>query len=278
MANITAADVQKLRQITGAGMMDCKHALNESDGDFDKAIEYLRKKGQKVAAKRAERDANEGIVLAASSPDHTFAVNVMVNCETDFVSKNQEFSDFVRNIVERSLVVKPQSLSEFKAMDLTGRSVQDNLMDMVGKTGEKMEIAHYEFIQAPMVAVYNHFGNRLATIVGFNKGGDEPVVEAAHQVAMQVAAMNPVAVDKDNVDPKIIDQEIEIGKEQARQEGKPENILEKIAMGKLNKFFKESTLLNQDFLRDTTKTVRQYLETTDKELKVTGFKRLMLGA
>jgi elongation factor Ts len=278
MANITAADVQKLRQITGSGMMDCKHALSESDGDFDKAIEYLRKKGQKISAKRADRDANEGIVLAASTPDHSFAVNVMVSCETDFVAKNQEFSDFVRNIVERSLVLKPQSLSEFKAMDLNGRSVQDNLMDMVGKTGEKMEVAHYEFIQAPMVTVYNHFGNRLATIVGFNKRGDDPVVEAAHQVAMQVAAMNPVAVDKEDVDPKIIDQEIEIGKEQARQEGKPENMLEKIAQGKLNKFFREYTLLNQDFVRDTTKTVRQYLEATDKELKVTGFKRLMLGA
>ncbi len=278
MANITAADVQKLRQITGAGMMDCKNALNESGGDFEKAIEYLRKKGQKIAAKRADRDANEGIVLAATNPEHTFAVNVMVNCETDFVAKNQDFSDFVRQIVERSMILKPQSLDEFMHMDLTGRSVQENLMDLVVKIGEKMEIAHYEFIEAPMVTAYNHFGNRLATIVGFNKRGDGAATDAAHQVAMQVAAMNPVAIDKDDVDQKIIDQEIEIGKEQARQEGKPENMLEKIALGKLNKFFKESTLMNQDFVRDNTKTIRQFLEATDKELKVTAFKRLMLGA
>ncbi|HOW26664.1 MAG TPA: translation elongation factor Ts [Bacteroidales bacterium] len=278
MANITAADVQKLRQITGAGMMDCKNALNESGGDFEKAIEYLRKKGQKIAAKRADRDANEGIVLAATNPEHTFAVNVMVNCETDFVAKNQEFSDFVRQIVERSMILKPHSLDEFMHMNLTGRSVQENLMDLVVKIGEKMEVAHYEFIEAPMVTAYNHFGNRLATIVGFNKRGDGAVNDAAHQVAMQVAAMNPVAIDKDDVDQKIIDQEIEIGKEQARQEGKPENMLEKIALGKLNRFFKESTLMNQDFVRDNTKTIRQFLEATDKELKVTAFKRLMLGA
>ncbi len=278
MGNITAADVQKLRQLTGAGMMDCKNALNESKGDFDKAIEYLRKKGQKIAAKRADRDANEGIVLAATDPEHSFAVNVMVNCETDFVAKNQEFSDYVRHIVERSLVMKPRSLDAFKSMDLTGRTVQENLMDLVGKIGEKLEIAHYEFIEAPMVTAYNHFGNRLATIVGFSKRGEDAVREAAHQVAMQVAAMNPVAVDKDDVDPVIIEREIEIGKEQARQEGKPENMLEKIAMGKLNKFYKDNTLMNQEFVRDNTKTVRDFLGSTDKELKVTGFKRLMLGA
>ncbi|MBP6977579.1 MAG: translation elongation factor Ts [Bacteroidales bacterium] len=278
MANITAADIQKLRQLTGAGMMDCKNALNESKGDFEKAIEYLRKKGQKIAAKRADRDANEGIVLAATDPERTFAVNVMVNCETDFVAKNQEFSDFVQHIVERSLVLKPKSSDEFKNMDLKGRTVQENLMDLVVKIGEKMEIAHYEFIEAPMVTAYNHFGNRLATIVGFNKRGEDPVREVAHQVAMQVAAMNPVAVDKEDVDPIIIEREIEIGKEQARQEGKPENMLEKIALGKLNKFYKDNTLMNQEFIRDNTKTIRQYLESADKDLKVTGFKRLMLGA
>ncbi len=278
MSTITAAEVQKLRQITGAGVMDCKQALAETNGDFDRAIEYLRKKGQKITAKRSNRDANEGIVLAASNADHSFAVNVMVNCETDFVAKNQEFSDFVRSIVDRSLVMKPQSLDEFKNMNLTGRTVQENLTDLVGKIGEKLEIAHYEHIQAPMVTAYNHFGNRLATIVGFNKKGDGAIVEAAHQVAMQVAAMNPVAVDKEDVDPVTVEQEIVIGKEQARREGKPENMLEKIAMGKLNKFYKENTLMNQDFVRDTTQTVRQYLESTDKELKVTGFKRLMLGA
>lgn len=278
MANITAAEVQKLRMVTGAGMMDCKHALTESNGDFDKAIEYLRKKGQKIAAKRADRDANEGIVLASASDDHTFAVNVMVNCETDFVAKNVEFGDFVKQVVDKAVQRKPSSLEELRQMDLNGRTVEENLTDLVGKIGEKLDIAHYEYIHAPLVSAYNHHGNRLATIVGMNKSGDASLTEVAHQVAMQVAAMNPVAIDKQDVDPKIVEQEIEIGKEQARQEGKPEQILEKIALGKLNKFYKENTLLNQDFVRDTEKTVRQYLDAAGEDLTVTGFKRLMLGA
>jgi elongation factor Ts len=278
MANITAAEVQKLRQITGSGMMDCKQALTESEGDFDKAIEILRKKGLKVAAKRADKDANEGIVMAAANGSATFAVNVMVNCETDFVAKSQDFSDYVLHSVKNALIHEPRSLEEFRNMDLNGRTVAENLADLVGKIGEKLEIAHYDFIDAPLVSAYNHHGNRLATIVGFTMGGDQRVAEVAHDVAMQVAAMNPVAIDRDDVDPKTIAQEIEIGKEQARQEGKPENMLEKIAFGKLNKFYKESTLVNQDFIKDNSRTVKQYLEETNKDLKVTGFKRLMLGA
>jgi elongation factor Ts len=278
MANITAADVQKLRQITGSGMMDCKQALIESDGDFDKAIENLRKKGLKVAAKRADKEANEGIVMAAVNANATFAINVMVNCETDFVAKSGDFSSFVSESVKKALIHVPRSMEAFRSMDLNGRTVEENLTDLVGKIGEKLEIAHYEFIEAPLVSAYNHHGNRLATIVGFNIAGDAHLAEVAHEIAMQVAAMNPVAVDKDDVDPKMIAQEIEIGKEQARQEGKPENMLEKIALGKLNKFYKESTLVNQDFIRDNSRTVKQYLEETKKDLMVTGFKRLMLGA
>ncbi len=278
MANITAADVQKLRQITGSGMMDCKQALIESDGDFDKAIENLRKKGLKVAAKRADKEANEGIVMAAVNANATFAINVMVNCETDFVAKSGDFSSFVSESVKKALIHVPRSMEAFRSMDLNGRTVEENLTDLVGKIGEKLEIAHYEFIEAPLVSAYNHHGNRLATIVGFNIAGDAHLAEVAHEIAMQVAAMNPVAVDKDDVDPRMIAQEIEIGKEQARQEGKPENMLEKIALGKLNKFYKESTLVNQDFIRDNSRTVKQYLEETKKDLMVTGFKRLMLGA
>lgn len=277
MAKITAAEVQKLRQQTGAGMMDCKKALQESDGDFGKAYDYLRKKGQKIASKRAEKAANEGIVMAKTNSGKTFGVNIMVNCETDFVAKNEEFAGFVNDIADQALLNTPKSLDELSEMDLNGVTVSDKLMDLVGKIGEKMEIASYEYIEAPAVYAYNHQGNRLATIVGLNKTDTENIDQIGREIAMQIAAMAPVAVDKDDVDPEIVEKEIEIGKEQARQEGKPEQMLEKIAMGKLNKFYKESTLLNQEFVRETKKTVRQYLQENDKDLTVTAFKRLMLG-
>ncbi len=276
MANITAAEVNKLRKMTGAGMMDCKKALVETDGDFDKAIDLLRKKGQKVASKRADKEANEGIVLAKTTADDKFGAVVMLNCETDFVAKNEEFVNFANSIIEKALAEKPATAEELKALKLNDRTVEENITEMVGKTGEKMDLGGYEVIEAEKVFAYNHMGNKLATILGLNKanGADE----AGHQLAMQVAAMAPVAVDKDDVPQDVIDKEIEIGKEQAREEGKPEAMLEKIAMGKLNKFFKENTLLNQDFVRDTKKNVAQYLKEVDPELKVTGFKRLMLGA
>jgi len=277
MAEIKAAEVQKLRMQTGAGMMDCKKALIESGGDFEKAIDYLRKKGQKVATKRADKDANEGIVLAKTNTEKTFAVNLMLNCETDFVAKNKEFSDFVENIVDTAIAKRAKSLEELKAMDLNGRSVDDNITDMIGKIGEKIEVNHYDVVEAASVFAYIHQGNRLATTVGFNKADTANIEDIGHEIAMQIAAMNPVAIDKDNVDPTIVEREIEIGKEQARQEGKPEAILEKIAMGKLNKFYKENTLLNQNFVRDTKMTVRQYLAGVDKDLKITSFTRLMLG-
>lgn len=278
MANITAAEVNKLRQMTGAGMMDCKQALVESDGDIEKAIDYLRKKGQKLAVKRADRDANQGIVLAKVTTDNKFAGLIMLNCETDFVAKNQEFIDFAQKVIDIAVEKKPASLDELKSLTINGRSVADGVTDLIGKTGEKMELAHYEFVQGPVVVAYNHFGNRLATILSFNKDGVANFEEVGKFVAMQAAAMSPVAIDKNDVPQDVIDREIEIGKEQARQEGKPEEMVEKIALGKLNKFYKESTLLNQEFINDNKLSVRDYLLKADKDLTVTGYKRLQLGA
>jgi elongation factor Ts len=277
MTNITAADVNKLRQMTGAGMMDCKKALQETHGDFEQAIDYLRKKGQKVATSRADRDANEGIVLAATSEDKSYAGMVMVNCETDFVGKTEEFRQFAQDILALGIKNRPGTLDELLKMNLGALTVADKLNEMLGKTGEKIRIAHYESLEAPVAFAYNHHGNRLSTLLGLNRKDARDVATLGRELAMQVAAMNPIAVDKETVPQDVISREIEIGKEQARQEGKPEEMLEKIATGKLNKFFKERTLLNQDFVRDTKKTVRQYLDEHDKELKVTGFKRLMLG-
>jgi len=276
MANITAAEVNKLRKMTGAGMMDCKKALQESEGDFEKAIEILRKKGQKVAAKRADKEATEGMILAKTNDEGNFGIVVVVNSETDFVAKSNDFTTYVKEVADKAIASKPKSLDELKTLDLNGRTVVESLTELIGKIGEKMDI-NYEYIDAAVVSAYNHQGNKLATLVGLNKGGIDKINEVAHEVAMQVAAMNPVAVDKDNVDEAIVAKEIEIGKEQARQEGKPEQILEKIAMGKLNKFFKENTLLNQDFIRDSKTTVGNYLKGHDKDLTVSSFKRLMLG-
>jgi elongation factor Ts len=278
MTNITAADVNKLRQMTGAGMMDCKKALQEMGGDFEQAIDYLRKKGQKVAAKRADRDAKEGFVIAKTTDDKAYGAVIMVSCETDFVGKTEEFRKFATDLLEMGIAHKSKSVADLLPMQIGNVTVEERLNDMLGKTGEKIQIAHYDTIEAPIVVAYNHHGNRLATLVGLNKKDVKGIAEIAHETAMQVAAMSPVAVDQADVDPAIIEREIEIGKEQAREEGKPEDMLEKIAMGKLNKFYKESTLLNQEFIRDNKKTVRQYLTDADKDLTVTGFKRLMLGA
>lgn len=273
---ITAADVNKLRQMTGAGMMDCKAALTESNGDFDAAIDILRKKGQKVAAKRADREATEGLVVAKTTPDHTFGIIIMVNSETDFVSKSADFGNYVHSVADLAIAKKPKTLDELLPLDLNGRSVQDNLTDLIGKIGEKLEIRHYEVVEAPHVNAYNHLGNRLATLIGVNKTFDH-IDEIAHEIAMQAAAMSPVAIDKDDVSAAITEKELEIGRELARNEGKPENMIEKIAQGKLNKFYQENTLLNQQFIRDHSKTVRQYLTEKDKDAGVSAMKRLMLG-
>lgn len=275
MANITASDVNKLRQQTGAGMMDCKKALVEADGDFEKAIEILRKKGQKVASNRADREANEGVVISKVNANATRGAAIMFNCETDFVAKNQEIVDFAYAILNLAIEKSPNSKDELLALDMNGRSLNDNITDLIGKTGEKLEVSHYEFIEASKVIAYIHPGNRLATLVGLNKA--EGVDEIGKDVAMQVAAMSPIALDNSDVSAAVIEKEIEIGKEQARQEGKAEEMLEKIAMGKLNKFYKESTLLNQEFIKDSKKSVRQVLQDVNKELTVTAFKRLALG-
>jgi len=276
--NITAADVNKLRQMSGAGMMDCKKALQETEGDFDKAIDYLRKKGQKVAGKRADRDANQGYVVAKTTDDKMYGAVIMVNCETDFVGKTEEFIKFSQDLLDLGIANKIQNVSELMPMSLGTVTVTEKLDELLGKTGEKIQIAHYEVIEAPVVFAYNHFGNKLATVVGLSKKDAPNAMEIGHEMAMQVAAMSPVAVDKEFVPQVVIDREIEIGKDQARQEGKPEEMVEKIALGKLAKFYKEMTLLNQDFIKDTKKTVRQYIAEADKELTVTGFKRLQLGA
>jgi elongation factor Ts len=278
MANITAADVNKLRQQTGAGMMDCKKALVECDGDFEKAIDYLRKKGQKVANNRADRDANEGIIIAKTTADQKKAVMIMLNCETDFVAKNKEFIDLVNATLELAISKSPKNIDELKGLSVNNRTIEENVTDLMGKTGEKLSLAHYEFVDGAKAFAYNHPGNRLASIVAFNKADFTEVDQIGKEIAMQIAAMAPVAIDKGDVDAKTIEREIEIGKEQARQEGKAEEMLEKIAIGKLNKFYKDFTLLNQEFVRDNKKTVGQYLISIDKELKVNAFKRFALGS
>lgn len=278
MANITAGEVNKLRQMTGAGMMDCKKALVEAEGDFDKAIEYLRKKGQKVASNRADRDANEGIVLSKVNATNDTAVIVMLNCETDFVGKNQEFVDFANAVADYAIANKPANLDALLEATINGRMVKDQVTDLTGKIGEKIDLAHYHILQAPFCAAYNHNGNRIATIVSFNKAGVTGIDEMSKNIAMQITAMNPVAVDKADVNETIIQREIEIGKDQARQEGKPEAMLEKIALGKLDKFYKENTLLNQEYIKEGKTTVKQYIQTADKDLNVIAFNRLQLGA
>jgi elongation factor Ts len=278
MATITASEVNKLRQQTGAGMMDCKNALVEADGDIEKAIDILRKKGQKLALKRADRDANQGIVIAKTTDDKKFAGIIMLNCETDFVAKNVEFIEYANKVLDLAVYSKCKSLDDLKTLVIDGRTIADGVTDLTGKTGEKMELAHYECVEAPRVVAYNHFGNRLAAILGFNLDEIADIDEVGKFVSMQVAAMSPVAVDKDDVSKEIIDREIEIGKDQARAEGKPEEMVEKIALGKLNKFYKESTLLNQEFINDSKLTIRDYMAKADKNLTVTKFFRLQLGA
>lgn len=274
---ISAADVNKLRQMTGAGMMDCKKALTEANGDFEQAVDYLRKKGQKVAANRSDRDAAEGVTIGKVTADGKRGVLITLNCETDFVAKNEAFVAFTTSILDLAIEKNPATLDELKALDLDGQTVETRVTEQIGKIGEKIELSAYEKVEAEYVVAYNHPGNKVATIVGLNKPANEKIEVAAKDVAMQVAAMAPVALDKDDVDAKTLEREIEIGKEQARAEGKPEEMLEKIAMGKLNKFYKESTLLNQEFIKDNKKTIRQYLDETEKGLTATGFKRISLN-
>lgn len=271
MANFTTEDVVKLRKVTLAGMMDCKKALEEAEGNFDKAIEIIRKKGQAVANKRSDRIATEGAVLAKVSPAGNFGAMIVLNSETDFVARNTEFLKLAGNILNIAVANSPADLNALKSLKFDGTPIENKIVEYIGVIGEKIELSFYQKIEAPYVQAYVHPGNKLASLTGFSKAGAD--IQVYKDIAMQVAAMNPVAVDKDDVKPETIAQEIEIGKEQARNEGKPEEMLEKIAQGKLNKFFKESTLLNQEFIKDSKLTVRQYLQSVDKELKITSFVR-----
>jgi elongation factor Ts len=276
--NITAADVNKLRQQTGAGMMDCKKALQEAEGNFEVAVDILRKKGQKVAANRSDRDAAEGLVLAKTTADGKKGVMVVVNCETDFVAKNEDFGKFANKILEAALNNAPADIDSLKQLpfDGNGITIGDKIIEQTGVIGEKIDLSGYEQISAETVFAYNHPGNKLASMVGLNKSGD--LSEIAKDIAMQVAAMAPVALDKDQVPQETIDREIEVGKDLAIQEGKPADMAEKIAMGRLNKFFQENTLLNQQYIKDNKKSIAQYLKDFDSDLTVTGFKRIALGA
>ena len=275
MAVINAADVAKLRRVTLAGMMDCKKALEESEGNFDKAIEIIRKKGQAVANKRADREATEGVVLSKVSPDGKTGAIIVLNSETDFVAKNADFQALANKILDIAVAKKPANLEALKSLPLDGGKVGEKVVEYIGIIGEKLDLSYFEKIEAAHVQAYIHPGNRLATLVGFTKSGID--AQVYKDVAMQIAAMNPVAVDKDFVPESVIAQELEIGKEQARRDGKPEEMLEKIAQGKLTKFFKESTLLNQEFVKDNKITIRQYLQSVNKELTVTEFKRYTLN-
>lgn len=275
-ATITASDVNKLRQMTGAGMMDCKKALTESNGDFEAAIDFLRKKGQKVAGNRADRDANEGVVLANITADNSKAVLVTLNCETDFVAKNQDFINFANQIAAIAIEKFPTDLDALKNEKIDGLSIADNIIDQTGKIGEKLDLK-YERIEAAFCVAYNHPGNRLASIVGFNKSGVANLETIGRDVAMQAAAMAPIALDKDDVDTTTLERELDIAREQIRAESKPEEMVEKIAQGKLNKFYKDSTLLNQEFIKDNKFTIRQYIQSADKDLTAVAFKRQALG-
>jgi elongation factor Ts len=275
MATISSADVARLRKVTLAGMMDCKKALEESNGDFNKAIEIIRKKGQAVANKRADRDASEGVVLSKVSPDGRSGSIIVLNSESDFVAQNAEFLALAGNILDLALSTKPENLEALKALPMENATVGEKVTEFVGIIGEKLELAYYEKIEAAHVQAYVHPGNRLATLVGFSKAGVD--AQVYKDIAMQIAAMNPVAIDKEDVPASVITQEIEIGKEQAKREGKPEEMLEKIAQGKLSKFYKDSTLLNQEFIKDNKMNIRQYLQSVDKQLTVTGFKRYTLN-
>jgi len=270
---VTMADITHLRKMTGAGMMDCKNALNEAEGDYDKAIEIIRKKGQAVAAKREAREASEGCCLAATNGD--FAAIVALKCETDFVAKNADFVALTKSILDAALANKPKNVEELNALTIGGTSIAQLVIDRIGITGEKMEIGAYECLSAPTTVAYIHPGNKLSTIAGFNLANVDGQV--AKDVAMQVAAMNPIAVSKEGVSQEVIDRELKIAREKAQEAGKPEAILDKIAEGALVKYFQENTLLSQSFVKDAKITIEQYLQKQNKDLTVADFKRVTLN-
>jgi len=272
---VKAADVAKLRKATGAGMMDCKKALVESDGDFDVAVSAIRKRGMAIANKRADREASEGVVLAKVSADEKIGYLIALNCETDFVAKNEAFINFATSILDKAIATNATSSEEVLAMDIDGKTVETLISEQTGIIGEKLELSKFEKIEAEKAVAYIHAGNKLATLIGFNANID---TQAGRDVAMQVAAMAPLAIDKEDIDADIVAKELEIGKEKARLEGKPEQMLDKIAQGRLGKFFKETTLLNQDFIKDGKMSVKQYIQTENKNLTIVAMKRVSLNA
>jgi len=277
MITISASEVNKLRQMTGAGMMDCKNALVETNGDFEAAVDFLRKKGAKIAAKRADREATEGCVIATTNEARTAGVIVLLSCETDFVAKNENFIALAKNIAAVALENKSADVDALKALSIDGVSIADRLLEEVAKIGEKIDVSKYELVEGANVVSYIHGANRMGVLVEFNNAAKDANLVAGKDVAMQIAAMNPVAVNRDSVDANTIDRELEIGREQARAEGKPEAMIDRIAEGKLQKFFKESTLMAQDFVKDGSMTIEKYLSSVEPGLTVCGFKRVQLG-
>jgi len=275
--SITAADVNKLRQMTGSGMMDCKKALTETNGDFEAAVDLLRKRGAKVSAARADRDAKEGAVIAKTTADKKLGVIIHLTCETDFVAKNEDFVAFANQIADLALANKAANVDALKALTMDGLPLSEKLLEQVGKIGEKIDVINYVIMEGENIVPYIHAANRLGVLVSLNNAGSDANFVAGKDVAMQIAAMNPIALDKDGVDASIIEREIQIGKDQAIAEGKPEAMLEKIALGKLAKFYKDNTLLNQEFVKDSSKTITQMLENVEKGLTVKAFKRVSLG-
>ena len=276
MIQITATQVNSLRKQTGAGMMDCKKALIETNGDTEKAVDVLRKKGQKVAANRANRDSLEGVVLSLISKDCTVGVMLSLNCETDFVAKNESFIALANAILSLAIDHKSESIQDIKELSFTsGMTVNEKLIEQTGVIGEKIELNNYSIINAPHVSNYIHNGNKLSTLVGFNMSTND-VSKIGQNIAMQIAAMNPLGRNESDISKEVIDKEIEIGKDLAKKEGKPEEMLERIALGRLKKFFKENTLLNQTYIQDSKKSVKQYLDDCNKDLDVVVFKRTSL--
>ena len=270
---ITASDVNNLRQSTGAGMMDCKKALEESKGDFEKAVEILRKKGQKVAANRADRESSQGVVLAKVNDDNTYGIIISLNCETDFVAKNEDYIQLAQSFADHALNFTDKE--SFLNSDFDGMKVSDKLLEQTGVIGEKIEIGSFEHISASFVGSYIHAGNKIASIVGLSEKFDN-AGDVGKDLSMQIAAMNPLAIDENGVSQDVIAKEIEIAKDQLRQEGKPEEMLENIAKGKLKKFFKENTLINQQFIKDSKLSISQYLKSHSESVEVTDFARVGL--
>ncbi|MCS6821871.1 MAG: translation elongation factor Ts [Microscillaceae bacterium] len=275
--NISAQDVNKLRQMTGAGMMDCKKALTEANGNFEEAIIILRKKGQKVSASRADKEASEGAVFPLVNAQGNEGIIIALNCETDFVAKNDEFQQLGQKIAQAALAHKPANKEQLLALEIEGRTINDLIIDLVGKVGEKIEISSYEVVQGEKVISYVHLGSKLGVLVALTGVNGTDVSELGKDIALQIASMKPIAIDKEDINPAIIEKELEIAKEKARNEGKPEHILDKIAQGYLQSFYKENTLLNQTFVKDNSKTIAQLLKEHSANLKVAAFKRVSVA-